>query len=162
MSAIFRFPRLWIVLRANGSIRFKISRLAPYALLISALGSTPTLAQTVTYGDTMRSLAKACDAAIEKHCVGYLPGEGLGDCLAKHGSSVSSACMSQMKSTIAVLLEREANQAAAVEICQPDIRRFCRDYKPGRGHMLTCIKRVDIRPKISKKCLQAVAAAGWM
>lgn len=163
MIAEYSLPdRGGTALRAIGSRRLRFTRLVYFALFFLALGSGSGFAQTVTYGDTMRALAKACESAIEKYCVGYFPGKGLGDCLAKHGSNVSSGCKSQAQSTIAVLLEREANQAAAVQICQPDIRRFCRDYKPGRGRMLTCIKRVDIKPKISKKCLQAVAAAGWM
>ena len=145
--------------RAIRSTYARYGKLGSCALVVLAAIPASAFAQTATYGDTMRALANACHTTIEKHCVGQIPGEGLGNCLAQHGSS---ECKAQVKSTIAVLLEREANQAAAVEICTPDIRRLCKDYKPGRGHYLTCITRVDIKPKVSRKCLQAVAAAGWM
>lgn len=158
-------PSLGRGIRLAAGVKAAAPRLAccRFAHLALLLLLTPGVAQaqTIGYGDAMRTLVKACGPAIEKHCPGYVVDEGLEQCFDQNISAISADCIATLLDTKAMLAQREADQANAVEVCLPDARRLCSNYNVGRGAMLTCLTRVDIRPKVSNRCNQAITAAGW-
>jgi hypothetical protein len=129
--------------------------------LLFLLGFSLAQAQTIGYGDAMRALANACGSDIETYCQGEVPGEGLQKCFERNAATIAPTCTAAYSSTMAVLAQREADQANAILVCEADAKRLCSDYRVGRGAMLTCLVRVDIRPKVSRKCDQAITTAGW-
>ena len=53
------------------------------AVVVSILIGSPTVAQTIGYGEAIRGLTAACGADIEKQCKGVRPGGGaISACLA--------------------------------------------------------------------------------
>jgi len=58
------------------------------AMVASILIGSPTLAQTIGYGEAIRGLTAACGADLKKYCKSVKPGGGaISACLAKNNIS---------------------------------------------------------------------------
>lgn len=130
------------------------------AMVASILVGSPTVAQTIGYGEAIRGLTAACGADIEKHCKGVKPGGGaISSCLAKN--NISAGCAATYVAAFALLTTRAAAQEAAPQICEADAKRLCANFREGRARILRCLTRQDNLRKVSNKCNQAITDAGW-
>jgi hypothetical protein len=129
-------------------------------VLISGLSiSGPASAQTISYAQAVDVLGKACGADIGKYCKGINLGNGMFACLDKNEAKVSQTCKATAAATIASLNKRAAAQEAVGKICASDLKRFCKEYDPGRGRYLRCLLKTG--NKVSGPCSQAITDAGW-
>ncbi len=126
----------------------------------SILVASPTVAQTIGYGEAIRGLTAACGADIEKYCKGVKPGGGaISICLAKN--NISTGCAATFEAAFVLLAKRAAAQEAAPQICEADAKRLCANFREGRARILRCLIRNDNTRKVSNKCNQAITDAGW-
>jgi hypothetical protein len=80
---------------------------------------------------------RPCRADMEKFCADVKPGGGrVAECLRKHIDELSSECKAHGQEV------RERLQEAH-EACQEDISKYCKEVKPGEGHILACLKKHD-------------------
>ncbi|MDH3580213.1 MAG: cysteine rich repeat-containing protein [Hyphomicrobiales bacterium] len=132
------------------------------AMVASILIGSPTVAQTIGYGEAIRGLTAACGADIEKHCKGIKPGGGaISVCLARNSSAISNGCAATFEAAFALLSRRAAAQDAAPQICAADAKRLCSNFRQGGARILRCLIRRDNIRKVSNQCNQAITDAGW-
>jgi hypothetical protein len=130
------------------------------AVVASILIGSPSVAQTIGYGEAIRGLTAACGADLEKHCKGVKPGGGaIAACLKR--SNVSPGCAATFEGAFVLLAKRAAAQAAAPQLCQAEAKRLCSNFREGRARILRCLIRRDNIRKVSNKCNQAITDAGW-
>jgi hypothetical protein len=119
-------------------------------------------AQTISYTEATQALITACGADISANCTGVKPGGGrIQRCLAENSGNISEQCKRTYESVFASLAARAAAQAAVPEICQPDARRHCSNFRAGSGRILRCLIRSDNVRRVSRRCNQAITDAGW-
>ena len=132
------------------------------AVVVSILIGSPTVAQTIGYGEAIRGLTAACGADIEKQCKGVRPGGGaISACLAKNSSRISSRCAETFEAAFVLLARRAAAQEAAPKVCAAEAKRLCSNFRPGGARILRCLIREDNIRKVTNKCNQAITDAGW-
>jgi len=139
----------------------KSAALSLFAVLILAgLSVTgPASAQTISYQQAVGELANACGADITKYCKNTNIGGGMMACMNKNMAKVSQQCKVTFAATQASLNKREAAQTAIWQICEPDIKRLCKEYDPGNGRYLRCLLKFG--SKVGAPCNQAITDAGW-
>lgn len=77
----------------------------------------------------------ACKADAEKFCKDVKPGKGrIVRCMKAHENELSPACKDQ------IAAEKEKAQEFR-RACQPDADKFCKNIKPGHGHIIKCLKQ---------------------
>lgn len=131
-------------------------------LLLALAGAGPNVAraETIGYGEAIRTLTSACGADLEAHCKGVKPGGGaIVSCLKQNNSSPN--CVATIDIAFELLAKRAEAQAAAPEICRNDARRHCSEFREGQARVLRCLIRPDIYRGVSKKCKAALTDAGW-
>jgi len=129
-------------------------------MVASILIGSPTLAQTIGYGEAIRGLTAACGADIEKFCKGIKPGGGaISACLAKN--NISTGCAATFEAAFVLLAKRAAAQEAAPKVCAAEAKRLCSNFRPGGARILRCLIREDNLRKVTNKCNQAITDAGW-
>lgn len=84
----------------------------------------------------------SCIAEAKKFCPNMQWGKGLGKCLMGHITELSEDCANKMT----------AAKEAAMEFqvaCGNDVRQYCPNIKPGRGHIIQCLKANEfhLRPE---------------
>jgi hypothetical protein len=130
------------------------------AVVASILIGSPSVAQTIGYGEAIRGLTAACGADLEKYCKGVKPGGGaISACLKRN--SVSPGCSATFEAAFTLLAKRAAAQEAAPQLCQAEAKRLCSNFREGRARILRCLIRRDNIRKVSNKCNQAITDAGW-
>jgi hypothetical protein len=136
----------------------------PKTLLAAALLSAiaiPALAQTLSYGEAMDRLIAGCGGDVDKYCKTVrLGGSRIQDCLSAN-SGVSGICKTALADVTALLEKRAQAQAAVPELCKPEARRLCENFREGRGRILRCLTRAENARNVSKDCNQAITNAGW-
>jgi Cysteine rich repeat len=91
---------------------------------------------------------RPCRADIEKFCPNVKPGDGrVVECLRKHHEELPPTCRSRGQEV------RERVQEAH-EACQGDIAKYCKEVRPGEGHILACLKKHD--KDLSAACKDAM------
>ena len=140
-----------------------MKRLAAAAILMACLGGAADLrAETIGYGEAIRTPTSACGADLERNCKGVKPGGGaIQACMANNRANVSDNCIATVDIVYTLLEERAQAQAAAPELCANDARRRCPEFRPGNARVLNCLIRPDIYRGVSKKCQDALVNAGW-
>lgn len=128
-------------------------------VVLSVLAASAASAQTISYQQAVTELGSACGADIGRYCKGINIGNGLAACMDKNQSRVSQNCKATFAATMASLNKRAAAQAAVSQLCESDIRRFCKEYDPGNGRILRCLLKTG--NKVSAPCNQAITDAGW-
>jgi len=129
-------------------------------MVASILIGSPTLAQTIGYGEAIRGLTAASGADIEKFCKGIKPGGGaISACLAKN--NISTGCAATFEAAFVLLAKRAAAQEAAPKVCAAEAKRLCSNFRPGGARILRCLIREDNLRKVTNKCNQAITDAGW-
>jgi len=87
-------------------------------------------------------LTRACLPDVQRFCEGVLPGKGrILSCLKGREPDLTPACQAEFSAA----RERAAGFRHA---CGPDVERFCRGVRPGRGRILACLKgrEADLAP----------------
>ena len=117
-------------------------------------------AETIGYGEAIRTLTSACGNDLETYCKGVKPGGGaVRNCLVSN--PVSPNCTATVDVVFQLLEQRAAAQQAAPKVCANDARRRCSEFREGNARVLRCLIRPDINKGVSKKCRQALIDAGW-
>ena len=130
--------------------------------LCGLLGATGLHAETIGYGQAIRTLTSACGADLQRNCSGVKPGGGaIQACMAKHKADVSPNCIATVQVVFDLIAKRAEAQAAAPSLCANDARRHCSEFREGNARVLRCLIRPDIYRGVSKKCKQALTDAGW-
>jgi len=130
--------------------------------LCGLLGVTSLHAETIGYGEAIRTLTSACGADLQRNCSGVKPGGGaIRACMAKHQADVSANCIATVQVVFDLIAQRAKAQEAAPSLCANDARRLCSDFREGNARILRCLIRPDIYRGVSKKCKQALTDAGW-
>ncbi|MCB1487452.1 MAG: hypothetical protein KDJ88_08345 [Bauldia sp.] len=130
--------------------------------LFGVLGATSLQAETIGYGEAIRTLTSACGADLQRNCSGVKPGGGaIQACMAKHKANVSENCIATVQIVFQLIDQRAKAQEAAPSLCANDARRMCSDFREGNARILSCLIRPDINRGVSKKCKQALIDAGW-
>ena len=76
-----------------------------------------------------------CKADFEKFCKDVKPGQGrIAKCMKAHENELSPACRDKIEA------DREKAQDFT-KACKPDADKFCKDIKPGHGHIIKCLKQ---------------------
>lgn len=132
------------------------------ALVLSFFVAAPGHAETIGYGEAIRTLTAACGADLETHCKGVKPGAGaIRACLVQNQASISPNCVATIDVVFPLLAARAEAQEAAPKLCANDARRHCSEFREGNARVLRCLIRPDINRGVSKKCRQALIDAGW-
>ncbi|MDO8526348.1 MAG: cysteine rich repeat-containing protein [Deltaproteobacteria bacterium] len=85
-----------------------------------------------------------CKADMQKLCAGVEPGHGrVWDCLKQHKDHVSPACKEKIEHKKEMVKEK-------ADACNADREKFCKDVKPGKGHIHKCLKKHD--SELSPEC----------
>ena len=100
-------------------------------------------ASSLSYAQEMAKKGP-CQADIEKFCKDIKPGQGrIAQCIKRHEAELSSACENHIN------IEKEKVREF-VNACKPDAEKFCKDVKPGHGHIVRCLKQHQA--EISPNC----------
>ena len=87
---------------------------------------------------------KPCKADVKKFCKDVKPGEGrIAKCLLDHKADVAPACVAKIEKAEAVFADWK-------EKCGADVKKFCKDVKPGAGRILACL--VGQKSNLSGDC----------
>ncbi len=91
-----------------------------------------------------------CAEDVAKFCKDVQPGGGrMAQCLKAHENELSGAC----KEHIAQIKQRGREFQ---EACQDDVRKFCKDVKPGSGRIMHCLK--EHQDELSPECKEKLLA----
>jgi len=86
----------------------------------------------------------ACADDVKKYCADAPRGRGgVARCMKKHEGELSQPCREQ----IAAARERAKQRRAA---CEPDVKKYCSDMRPGGGRIHTCLR--SNRDRLSDAC----------
>jgi hypothetical protein len=109
--------------------------------------------------DLVETVAKGCEAELEKYCSQVTPGQGRGlACLYAYGDKLSSKCEYALYDA-AVQLERAVAALSYVaNECDADLEKYCASIKPGEGRLLECIEKHD--KEVSDRCKNAIKDVG--
>ena len=91
---------------------------------------------------------RPCSDDIAKYCKGLQPGKGsIVKCLQKNESKLSDQCRARLE-------ESRKRLEAAREVCATDVRKFCKDVKPGGGRIARCLAQHadELSPECCAKC----------
>lgn len=134
--------------------------LGALALVGGIAASSASHAETIGYGEAIRTLTSACGNDLETYCKGVKPGQGaIRNCLVSN--QISPNCAATVEVVFPLLQARAAAQEAAPKLCANDARRRCSDFREGNARVLRCLIRPDINKGVSKQCRQALIDAGW-
>jgi len=88
-----------------------------------------------------------CAADRKKFCADVKPGDGaIMKCMKEHEGELSAECKAKGEKMKGKM--KEAHQA-----CKGDVKKFCKDVKPGGGAIMKCLKEHDA--EISAECKAA-------
>jgi len=86
----------------------------------------------------------ACADDVQKFCADAPRGRGgVVRCLKKHENELSQACRDRM----AAARERAKQRR---EACEPDVKKYCANIRPGGGRIITCLR--SNRDRLSEAC----------
>jgi hypothetical protein len=89
-------------------------------------------------------IEKPCKADVKKFCKGIKPGEGrISKCLLDHKADVAPACIAKIEKADEAFKDWKLK-------CGPDVRKFCKDVKPGAGRVLACL--VGQKSNLAAEC----------
>ena len=91
-----------------------------------------------------------CADDIAKFCKDIKPGGGrLVKCIKEHEKELSPVCTASMEEAKKKL--KDAHQA-----CADDVQKFCKDVKPGQGHIVNCLRehQKDLSPTCQATMVQ--------
>ena len=91
--------------------------------------------------------AEPCKADAAKLCPGMKPGRGLFKCLREREAQLSPACKEKHAKGKKHASERAKERR---EACKEDVKKFCKDVKPGDGRIVECLKKN--RESLSESC----------
>jgi hypothetical protein len=75
-----------------------------------------------------------CADDVAKFCKDVKPGEGnIAKCLKEHAAELSPGCKDS-------IVEAKQKIQEFTEVCGNDLKKFCKDVKPGEGRGLKCLK----------------------
>lgn len=133
------------------------------AFLLAPLASfawTPADAETIGYSEAVDLFAKSCGADIAKFCkTANLGGGRIQQCLNSNQASVSAGCKATSRDLQALITKRQAARAAALRVCDSDIRRMCAGIQSGDGNLMECFYKA--KQNMSAQCRQVVEDAGY-
>jgi hypothetical protein len=87
-----------------------------------------------------------CEAELQQVCPDSLQGGDRRRCMEQRAKHLPSACQSIIRRQL-VRFKEQSGQALA---CAEDVKRFCRDIRPGEGRILQCLQ--DRAQDVSDQC----------
>lgn len=115
---------------------------------------------TMGFADAIKVLARSCGRDIQQYCPNArLANFGIGTCLEQNASKLTAQCNQDRVMVRQAIQARLAAQAAVGKICEGDARRHCQTIVRGRGYTLQCLLKA--KRVVSKRCNEAITAAGW-
>lgn len=122
--------------------------LGPLAAGVFLLTGSVLLAQNPA---APQSVKNACEADIQKFCVGIQHGRGrVYRCLKKNEASLEASCKAQLDAARARMKE-------AFKDCEDDVMKFCADVPKGKGRIQQCLKANE--ENLSMACRDRVQKA---
>ncbi|WP_295905332.1 cysteine rich repeat-containing protein [uncultured Bdellovibrio sp.] len=95
-----------------------------------------------------------CAKDRETLCAGVEHGGGaIAKCMKENKDKVSGECKAHME-------KMKGHMKEMKEACHDDVEKFCADVKPGKGHMMKCMK--EHKEELSASCKEEVASAKEM
>lgn len=129
-------------------------------LLLGAAGFAQAQTQTMGFAQAIKILESSCGKDIAAYCPNApLANFGITKCLEQNAAKLSAQCNSDRAIVVQEIRARLAAQAAVEEVCRGDAARKCPSTKRGQGYTLQCLIKAE--PTVSKRCNEAITAAGW-
>lgn len=103
-------------------------------LTLAALVSVLFIGAVQGAGAATDASVQPCHDDVQKFCADAKPGKGgVAKCLKEHEADLSQACKAHLQAMKDYV--REAREA-----CGNDVKKLCKDVKPGRGRVVACLK----------------------
>lgn len=100
---------------------------------------------------TLQATRLKCEAEIEQLCPDSQDGSVRRRCLQQRANQLPPLCQSQLQERF---VKWKKDQSRLVAACDEDVKRFCRAFKGGSGHILQCLRSHD--QEVSDRCYQAL------
>jgi len=111
------------------------------AVFVSLLVITAGLSSSIVIA---ASTDWPCAEDTKKLCADVEPGGGrIGKCLMERKAELTEECRSYVGS-----LQESAK--SFLQACKTDVENFCKDVRPGKGRILTCLR--ENTPQLSGEC----------
>lgn len=87
-----------------------------------------------------------CEAELQQVCPDSVQGEDRRRCMEQRAKQLPSLCQSMIRQQLVRWKEQSGHALA----CAEDVKRFCRDIRPGEGRILQCLQ--DRAQDVSDQC----------
>jgi hypothetical protein len=87
-----------------------------------------------------------CEAELQQVCPDSVQGEDRRRCIEQRAKQLPSPCQSMIRQQLVRWREQSGHALA----CEEDVKRFCRDIRPGEGRILQCLQ--DRAQDVSDQC----------